>query len=84
MPISDFNNPDRLADQYKDSGNLNTRINLHQRFSSNQYGWHTWIFDHFDILSTGRILELGCGQGDLWLENIERISSGSEQAGRIV
>jgi SAM-dependent methyltransferase len=72
------NDPQFLAMQYKDASNLDARIRLHQRFSLNPYGWHPWVFDHFDLQSTCRILELGCGPGHLWLENLARIPGGWE------
>ena len=64
-------------DQYKDSSNLDARAVIHQRFSTNPYGWFKWIFD--TLLKTpenARILELGCGHGLLWKENITRIPAG--------
>ncbi|MBN1430003.1 MAG: methyltransferase domain-containing protein [Anaerolineae bacterium] len=62
-----------VSDQYKNAKQLNARIQLHQRFSTNKYGWHRWAFDQFSLPPHGRILELGCGSGELWLENIDRI-----------
>ena len=72
---------DRVADQeylvgeqYRDSSNLSARIRLHRLFSTNGYSWHRWIFDHLtDLPGDARILELGCGRGDLWVENRDRI-----------
>ena len=64
------------SDQYKDSSNLDARVELHQRFSTNPYGWMTWVFDHLLALpADAKILELGCGPGYLWKENISRIPS---------
>jgi ubiquinone/menaquinone biosynthesis C-methylase UbiE len=59
--------------QYKDASNLDARIALHARFSTNAYGWQRWLFDQIDLPATARILELGCGSGRLWCENRERI-----------
>jgi ubiquinone/menaquinone biosynthesis C-methylase UbiE len=67
-----------LADQYKDAANLAARIQLHARFSTNKYGWARWIFDRFDLPAKCRILDLGCGPANLWLENLERIPTGWE------
>ncbi|HUF00419.1 MAG TPA: methyltransferase domain-containing protein [Anaerolineales bacterium] len=65
------------TDQYKDSSNLNARVVIHQRFSTNQYGWFKWIFDTLHKLpEDARILELGCGHGLLWKENARRIPAG--------
>ena len=64
-----------LTKQYHNAANLNARIQLHARFSTNDYGWHPWIFDQFKIARPSRVLELGCGPGRLWTENSTRIPS---------
>ena len=62
--------------QYKDASSLDARIALHRRFGEREFNWHRWVFDHFDVPETSRVLELGCGPGSLWLENAERIPKG--------
>jgi len=65
-----------LTGQYWDASNVNAQIRLHERFSVNRYGWHRWIFDQFQLAPESRILELGCGPGSLWGQNLGRISRG--------
>lgn len=65
-----------LGDQYRDAGRLNARVRLHTAFSINQYGWFRWVFDHYELLPEARVLELGCGPGDLWRQNAHRIPAG--------
>ncbi|MEW5871266.1 MAG: class I SAM-dependent methyltransferase [Chloroflexota bacterium] len=77
MP-KDPNSAAELAEQYRTAGNLNARIYLHQRFSRNQYGWQRWVFDQLELPANARILELGCGPGDLWGENLARLPQGWE------
>jgi ubiquinone/menaquinone biosynthesis C-methylase UbiE len=67
-----------LNEQYRNASNLNARIELHRRFSTNSYGWHRWVFDHFRLPPDARVLELGCGPGELWRENGDRIPEGWE------
>jgi len=62
-----------LNEQYKDSANLNARIELHKRFSTASRRWQNWVFDHFQIEPNSRVLELGCGPGRLWSENLDRV-----------
>lgn len=62
--------------QYKSSKNLQTRIQLHERFSVNQYDWFLWVFDQFKLPAVCRILEVGCGTGRLWKDNLARIPAG--------
>ncbi len=59
--------------QYKDSSNLNARIQLHKLYSTNPYGLHKWVFDQLELPPNSHILEIGCGPGMLWLTNIARI-----------
>jgi ubiquinone/menaquinone biosynthesis C-methylase UbiE len=65
-----------VTEQYGDASNLNARIALHQRFSTNHYGWQRWVYDQFELSAQSDILELGCGPADLWRENADRIPSG--------
>ena len=67
-----------LQEQYRNASNLNARIQLHQQFSINKYGWFRWLFDRIQLPSESQILELGCGPGDLWKENRDRIPDGWE------
>lgn len=65
--------------QYKDDQNLNARIALHARFSTNPYGWQRWVFDTLEragLPEYAQVLELGCGPGDLWESNRARIPAG--------
>ena len=62
------------TDQYKDSSNLEARVAIHKRYSTNPYGWMHWVFDHLlKLPEDAKILELGCGPGYLWKENSSRI-----------
>ncbi len=75
--MSRFTDPEYLkTDQYRDSSNLEARMEIHKRFSTNPYGWMPWVFDHLLVLpANAKILELGCGPGYLWTENASRIPS---------
>jgi SAM-dependent methyltransferase len=65
-----------LREQYGDASKLGARASLHERFSTNKYGWMLWAFDQLDLPSEARVLELGCGPGALWAENRTRIPRG--------
>jgi SAM-dependent methyltransferase len=64
------------AQQYRDATNLNARIALHVRFSTNAYGWMPWVFDQLTLAPDSRVLELGCGPGRLWQLNLTRMPAG--------
>jgi len=78
MPPEKMTDRQYLEKQYQDASKLKARLNLHQRFSANKYGWQRWVFDQLKLPDRSLILELGCGPGTLWLENLDRIPSGWE------
>lgn len=62
------------TDQYKDSSNLDSRVEIHKRFNTNPYGWFNWVFDKLEKLpANAKVLELGCGPAYLWKECVKRI-----------
>ena len=65
-----------MQEQYRDSSNLSARITLQARFGTNPYGWHQWVFDRLELPPEARLLELGCGPGLLWSENLDRLPEG--------
>ncbi|MFX0021305.1 MAG: class I SAM-dependent methyltransferase [Candidatus Hermodarchaeota archaeon] len=58
--------------QYKIHENLSNRMNLWS-FGTNPVSLHKWIFSKIKLKNNERILELGCGTGQLWLENFRKI-----------
>jgi ubiquinone/menaquinone biosynthesis C-methylase UbiE len=66
-----------LQQQYKDASNLNARIDLHRRFSTNKYGWTRWVFDQMlELPAQAAIVEVGAGPAILWRYNADRIPTG--------
>jgi SAM-dependent methyltransferase len=59
--------------QYRDASKLNARIELHDRFSTNPRGLQAWVFDHLGLPEDAGILDVGCGPGLLWKENLGRL-----------
>jgi ubiquinone/menaquinone biosynthesis C-methylase UbiE len=63
-----------VSQQYQNDSNLNARMQLHLRFSTNKQDFREWTFSHIRTLpENSRILELGCGPGNLWVENLNNI-----------
>lgn len=64
--MSTVNNSEEVKKQYADSGKLNTRISIHDKYSVNKQGFGNWIFSNYRIEPGMKVLELGCGTGDMW------------------
>ena len=65
-----------LEEQYRNPTKLNTRINIHEKYSENKADWHRWLFEQINISPNRKVLEIGCGDGTFWLKNKERIDTG--------
>lgn len=79
MPADRANDPDYLkTQQYRDAGNLSARAALHAHFTTNRYPLGRWIFDQLlaALPPEARVLEVGCGPGGLWRENLDRLPPG--------
>lgn len=61
-----------VREQYKTPENLNKRLSLHS-YNINKEDWSQWCFNNMSFKEDSRILELGCGTGDLWYKNKESI-----------
>ncbi len=62
-----------LKNQYQNATNISARINLHSLYSRNKQGWFPWIYEQCNLQPGMKVLELGCGDGTLWRENLSLI-----------
>lgn len=71
-----FTEPGRLQEQYGSMDRLAARIRLHKQFGRGQ-DMHAWMFEHLQAVlpaeKPARILELGCGRGDVWAHHAAAI-----------
>jgi ubiquinone/menaquinone biosynthesis C-methylase UbiE len=61
------------AQQYVNSSKFNARIHLHATYSTNIYPWPCWVWDQIEATDHAKVLELGGGNGLLWMANAPRI-----------
>lgn len=62
-----------MKNQYQNASNISARISLHSLYSQNKEGWFPWIYRQCEIRPSMKILEVGCGDGALWTENLARL-----------
>ncbi len=60
-----------IEKQYKNADNLNTRISIHDKYSTNKVPFGDWIVSHYEIASGAKVLELGCGTGSMWVKHLD-------------
>lgn len=58
-----------LIEQYKNSTNIDIRIKLHEKYSMNPIHWFEWMFSQYKLEKGMKVLEIGCGNGEIWQRN---------------
>ena len=76
--MNQINDKTFVQNQYSTSKNLNTRISIHDKYSTNKQGFGNWIYSHYEIEDGARVLELGCGTGSMWKGHDELIKKCGE------
>ena len=76
--MDSLNNKANVKAQYATSTNLNQRISFHEKYSTNKTGFANWIFSNYTISAGAKVLELGCGTGNMWQNRAEIIAKCSE------
>ena len=61
-----INRTEAVQAQYATADNLAVRIAFQARYSCNQQRFGPWITEQYDLRPCMRILELGCGTGEMW------------------
>lgn len=54
-----------VIEQYRDEGNLNRRIDIHD-YSTAEMGFYPWMLEKLHLKSGMKILEIGCGNAAFW------------------
>ncbi len=64
--MNDINNTAVIREQYANAEKLDIRIELHRKYSLNKEPFGDWILSHYELKPGMKVLELGCGTGNMW------------------
>lgn len=64
-----------IKTQYQNASNISARIHLHTLYSHNKQGWFPWIYEQCHLKNKMNILEVGCGDGSFWTQNLNKLPS---------
>ena len=70
LPISRFVEIMQLVTKNQQA---NFRYGLYERYGTSGQRWHEWLFDRLCLKSEMRVLDVGCGHGNVWHSNWRRI-----------
>lgn len=74
--MGNVNERSAVTEQYRTADNLGTRISIHAKYSVNKLGFGNWLFEHYNFDADNRILELGCGTGEMWSSRLDLLAKG--------
>lgn len=80
MKTQNMHDKEVLSKQYQDSSNLDIRKNFHKKYGTNPIRYTEWILSRIQFFQGCRVLEVGCGTGNLWENCPELIDTFSELA----
>ena len=74
MPRDECCDPAFVSAQYRTAANLAARQRIYQ-YATRDVAWHAWVFQQMrpPLPPDARVLELGCGNGALWRETLDRV-----------
>ena len=64
-----INNTEKVKEQYATAKGLSTRQSIHDKYSTNKMGLGNWYFTIYKIEEGMRVLELGAGNGTMWINH---------------
>jgi ubiquinone/menaquinone biosynthesis C-methylase UbiE len=59
---------------YNNAFKIDLRNEIQDSFGTNPTPWFQWVFNHIGMDKHAAVLDLGCGSGQFWQQNKERIS----------
>ena len=71
--MGNINDINKVSEQYSTPQNLDIRISIHKKYSTNKLGFGNWIYNHYEFFDGCKILELGCGNGNMWTNKTDVI-----------
>jgi len=63
---------DWVAGQYRDASNFDARVQIY-RYAQQPVKWPVWLFERVALADGECVLEVGCGTGNLWRDNADRL-----------
>lgn len=68
-----LDDPGYVASQYRDSANFDARVQIYALYDASPEPWMRWLFDRLALRVGERVLEVGCGTGNVWRQNAARM-----------
>lgn len=53
------------------------RYNFYEEYSAREQEWFQWIFDRLELFEGIKVLDMGCGRGNIWVRNWSKIPQGA-------
>ncbi len=73
-----LDDPEQVEAQYRNSANFDARVRIYELFANGPIPWLEWAYQQLALVGGERVLDVGCGTGNIWRDNRAHLPAGIE------
>ena len=73
-----LDDPEQVEEQYRSSANFDARVRIYELYANGPVPWLEWAYQGLALREGERVLDVGCGPGNIWRDNAAHLPSGVE------
>ena len=73
-----LDDPEQVGKQYRDSANFDSRVRIYELYANGPVPWLARSYQSLALREAERVLDVGCGPGNIWCHNAAQLPVGIE------
>jgi ubiquinone/menaquinone biosynthesis C-methylase UbiE len=76
--VKSLDDPEEVEAQYHSSANFDARVRIYERYANSPVPWLAHVYQFLALRGGERVLDVGCGPGNIWRDNAANLPGGVE------